>query len=428
MRTRSVVIATALASGLLLTACGSEQVSGAGSGTLPLLRIGSGSAAGVAASADLAGYGSKSGYGRYLIRGTLPSGPSHGSTYLTGRATRADVVRIAAALGLRSTPVPHRHGWVVAGAAGRLAVSDTGQWAFQDAASTCPRFVVDVDSSDGSTGVACAASGVITESGAVGSGPGAPTTTTEVAAPPKPPATPVAPVAPVAPAMPSPATLRSVAGPLLAALGLDPTKATVFPGSDQVSVDPEVAGLPTSGYATDVAVDGHHVTAADGWVYPSSPAPGHTYPLISAAAALKLLASGPEPMMGAPAMACADVAPVPAPASASAAEPAPGMPCGGPSTVTGGRLGLALQWDGGYGATAVLVPAWFLTLRGDSMPLVLVAVSPKYVGSPVPPTSLPNPVGSAGSAPASSGSGGGTTGSSVGPPTSESPGHPSTGS
>ena len=402
MRTRSVFITTTLISSLLVAACGSEKVSDAGSGTLPVLRIGSGSGAPVAASADLAGYGSTSGYGGYRIAGTLPSGPSHASTYVTRRATQADVVRVAAALGLSSSPVRHRHGWVVATSAGRLAVADTGQWAFQDAASTCPRFFVDVDSSDGSTGVACATPGAVPAPGMA-----APSTTTEVA-----------------PAPPSAATLRTVAGPLLAALGLDPTRSVVY-GSDQVSVDPEVAGFPTSGYETDVVVDGHQVTAADGWVYPATPATGHTYPLISASAALKLMAIAPEPMMGQPAIACADAARVPAPSPTSGADPSPAMPCGGPSTVTGGRLGLVLQWDGGYGRTPILVPAWFLTLRGGGGPLVLVAVSPKYVAAPAPLTTLPNPAGSVGGAPGSTGSGGLSTGSSVGPPESASPGSPS---
>jgi hypothetical protein len=402
VRTRSVLIATTLVSSLLVTACGTENASDAGGGTLPILRIGAGSSAAVAASADLAGYESKAGYGGYRIAGTLPSGPSHASTYLTRHAMRADVVRVAAALGINGTPVRHQHGWVVATSAGRLAVADSGEWAFQDASSTCPRFFVDVDSSDGSTGVACAAPGAVPAPGLA-----APSATTKVA-----------------PALPSAATLRTVARPLLAALGLPPTRGIVQ-GFDQVSVDPEVDGFPTSGYQTDVVVDGHRVTAADGWVYPARPAAGPTYPLISASAALKLMAIAPEPMMAQPAIACPDVARVPAPSATSAADSPTAMPCGGPTIVTGGRLGLALEWDGGYRGTAILVPAWFLTLRGGGGPLVLVAVSPKYVAPPAPPTTLSNPAGSVGGAPGSTGSGGVSTEPSVGPSTSTSPGTPS---
>ena len=371
MRTTSIFAATAVASALLLGACGTVRApSTAGSGSAPLLRIGSGRSVGP----DAARFASTSGAGTYRVDGTLTSSPSRASTYLLRSADRATVERVATALGLTARAVRHRHGWVVTSAAGQVQMADTGQWAFQSASDTCPVFMVDVDSADGSMGVACAASGI----SAPGSGG---------------PASP-----PELPPAPSAATVRAVADPLLSALGLDPRTAVVTPGTAMISFDPVVAGLPTSGYGTEVLVDGHRVRAAGGWAYPGAPTLGHAYPLLGAAAALRLLASGPRPMMGAPAIACPERAP-----SASA----PMAVCGGPSVVTGGRLGLSLRWDGGSGGSPVLVPAWFLTVRGETSPLVLVAVDPRYLAEPTPQTTTgTNPATSPSAAPGATGAGG----------------------
>jgi hypothetical protein len=372
VRTNSVFAATAVASALLLGACGTVRApSTVGSGSAPLLRIGTGGSAALAA----ARFVSTSGAGTYQVDGTLPSGPSRASTYLLRPADRSTVEHLATTLGLAARAVRHRHGWVVTSVAGQLRMADTGQWAFAIASDTCPSFMVDVDSAYGSMGVACAASSIVPPSAG---GPASP---------------------PRLPPAPSAATLRAVADPLLSALGLDPGTAVVTPATATVWVDPVVAGLPTSGYGTEVHLDGHRIQAADGWTYPGRPTPGHEYPLISAAAALTQLASGPRPMMGAPAIACPMRAP-----SASA----PTSICGGPSVVTGGRLGLSLRWDGGSSGSPVLVPAWFLTLRGENSPLVLIAVDPKYLAEPKPPTTGTNPATSPSAAPGSTGAGGAT--------------------
>ncbi|MDQ1600143.1 MAG: hypothetical protein QOD68_1617, partial [Actinomycetota bacterium] len=116
-----------------------------------------------------------------------------------------------------------------------------------------------------------------------------------------------------------------------------------------------------------------------GWVRRG--AAGPAYPLVTARSAYEALVRTPLPM---PLMAC----PEPLPPDA---DP---VPCGGPVTVTGARLGLSLQQspDG-----LVLVPAWLFDVDRSPQPLVQLAVDPSLL-RPVPPDLGGGSGGSTGSA------------------------------
>jgi hypothetical protein len=373
-RNTSLVIA-AVAAALLLYGCGTLHTgSSSGAGAPPVLRIGVDGSLGTQA----AKLSSASGEAAYRVKGTLPTAPSHALTYRVGPVGEDAARRVAAALGLDAAPRRHAHGWVVTSRGSELRMRETGQWSLQRLADQCPPYLIDVDSAEGSGGVSCAiASGVVRPSagGTAADGGSAPSVSGN--------------------------QLRKVVYPLLSALGVDPTTAVVTVATSTVSVNPVVASLPTTGYDSDFVVDRGGDRAATGWAYRGDPATGDTYPLLSAQDALKLFASAPRPMMGAPEIAC----PV-STESPSAMQ----WRCGGSLVVTGGRLGLELRWDGGADGHPILVPAWFLAVQGSDTPLVLVAVNPKYLADPSPPTTGPNPATSASSVPGSTG--GGSAGSS----------------
>lgn len=134
-------------------------------------------------------------------------------------------------------------------------------------------------------------------------------------------------------------------------------------GSELYQLDPVVSGRPTVGLRTVLVgtPDGRAVTSGAGWLV-RTPADGD-YPVVSAADAFQLLRRTPLPM---PLMACPEPLP-------QGADP---VPCGGPVTVTGARLGLSMQQSAdGY----LLVPAWLFTVDGSQNPLVQVAVQPRLV-------------------------------------------------
>jgi hypothetical protein len=383
MRGSTFRVSAAAAAVLFLSGCGTVSAgSSSGVGEPPVLHVGLDGSQGMDAAKLSSGSGS--GSGAYRVEGVLPDTPSHASTYRVAPADGTSVRRVAAALGLSATPRRHAHGWVVTSGGNELRMRDTGQWSLQRLADPCPPYQIDVDSPDGSVGVACATVGVgVVRPKAAGAPAGGQS----------------------APAL-SGDHLRKVAYPLLSALGLDPTPAAVTVATSTVSVNPVVAGLPTTGYDSEVVIDTAGIRAATGWAYPGKPAKGDTYPLVRARDALKLFGSGPRPMMGAPAIAC--------PVSTRSPSAMP-LSCGGTLVVNGGRLGLELRWDGGPIGHPILVPAWFLAVRGSDSPLVLVAVDPKYLAEPGMPTTEPNPADSPSAVPGSTG--GGSAGSgSAGPP------------
>jgi hypothetical protein len=166
---------------------------------------------------------------------------------------------------------------------------------------------------------------------------------------------------------------RSIARPVLAAVGINPDAARVQTAGGQTSVifSPTVAGLGVLGLESSVSIDerGQIVDAA-GWM--ASPRTGPTYPLISARQAYDQLLRQPQPMM-ALAMPCRIVA------GTRGCLPAPDR------VVSGVTLGLmrASTTD----QAILLVPAWLFHLRDEPTPMAIVAVDGAYLvdSGPIPP-------------------------------------------
>jgi hypothetical protein len=185
---------------------------------------------------------------------------------------------------------------------------------------------------------------------------------------------------------------------VVSALGQDGSRTRVEVTGDTVllTVDPAVAGLPTSGFSVVVTAGPEGVRAAWGWL--GEPAEGASYPLVGARAAFVEYAGRTGP-----------VAPsVDDPASVD--EPSLDGPTGrGAGLVVGARLGLAFVWA--EGDRPLLVPAWLYDVEGTADRLAVPAVDPAYVEPPS--TGSPIPVEP-----------GGGSGGSAGPPGDPEPGDP----
>ncbi len=158
---------------------------------------------------------------------------------------------------------------------------------------------------------------------------------------------------------------RLIARELLRDAGLADGAETVGPPGSwvEVQVDPEVGGLPTTGFGTTLVVAGDTVQSGAGWLATTTRGPA--YPLVTAREAWDALVRTPLPM---PLIACAEPAP-------DSVDP---VACGGPVTVTGARLGLSLrETDDG----PTLVPAWLFTVAKSVHPLVQLAVEPRLMAS-----------------------------------------------
>jgi hypothetical protein len=128
------------------------------------------------------------------------------------------------------------------------------------------------------------------------------------------------------------------------------------PGSDPVHrLAPEDVEAATNLVGTVVHEDAGPTA---GWLQRG--APGPAYPLITASEAYDALVRTPLPM---PLMACPEPLP-------PGTDP---VPCGGPVTVTGARLGLSVQRTVD---APLLVPAWLFDVQGSPNPLVQLAVDP----------------------------------------------------
>ncbi|HEX5496819.1 MAG TPA: hypothetical protein VFX70_19830 [Mycobacteriales bacterium] len=156
--------------------------------------------------------------------------------------------------------------------------------------------------------------------------------------------------------------VRAAARPLLAALGLNGARlaVTTLPGHGQVTADPAVGGLPTSGLSTLLAFASSprlHLVSGSGWL--ADPRAGARYPIAPAHTVLTRT----------PLLRCD-----------------PCDPTVGRATVTGARFGLALERDD-HGV-ALLVPAWLYDVRGSDRPLALVAIDPHFLAKPRPFTDV----------------------------------------
>jgi hypothetical protein len=286
--------------GVLLAGCASKNSALGSGGKPPKLLIGTGTSAGAAAAPMIAAAGVPAkgaaiapepiggfgGFGGYVISGTLPTQPTHAPIYTwqSGKATEADVAKLANAFGLTGTPVRHSHGWELKTSGGDLRVRDGDDqpWSYVRGDSLdCPAYQTDIDNPDGvSTGFACAVSATPPIAA-----PATPGTATS-------PATPVTPVTPVQ--GPDETATRAAAASLLSALGV--TGSDEFNASSPAStltVSPQIDGMPTQGIETDVDVDALGIRAAEGQL--AAPKAGDDYPLQTATAAFKSLADRPVP-------------------------------------------------------------------------------------------------------------------------------------
>jgi hypothetical protein len=360
--------ALAAALPLALTACGDESATG---GTPPLLRL---SDASLAASAAADTAGGASGSAGWKLAGTLPSGiPGARPVYDVAATSvaRGDVEHLAAALHAASVR-KSGGGWVARGSGSTLLVTESGQWTY--GALVCPDAVASVDLAECpvASGVGTSSSGTVTA--APGSATDSPIRDrgTPVRAHPCRGDEQCGVVQPSPPPVATLAETRAAAAPVLDALGLTALPANAGPG--YVTVERSLPGTPTVGYTTALTVDADGaVIGGSGWL--GEPRRGPSYPLVSARTAFDSLVTMPVPL---PAIAC--------PITAMGRSL---CPAGQPRVVTGATLGLTLTYrDDGR---PILVPAWLFDVRGSDVPVAQIAVAPRYLGAPVPPSVAPVP-------------------------------------
>jgi hypothetical protein len=353
----------------------------------PLLHLtGQASAFGPALGVDAAGPGPAAsnggpGWGGFVLDGSLPQGPSSDTVRrLTGHLSEQDVVGLATAFGLTSPVQSGQDSWVVVDGSRKLRVG-TGPgapWAYGDLTGSSCADLIDAPTwpsiapDDVSVGCASAVTGTIGGSHAAGT-----------------------------PA-PSHDQALSLAQPILVAAGMTATTpvVTIYPagpgydGSANVSVEPPVDGLATSGWSTSLSITKGTITEARGW-WPAGVTVGDSYPLISAKQAFARLAAQPVPEMGMPCMA----------GNVPGGYPSTGVmdPCA-PRHVTGATYGLMFAWDDGR---PLLVPAWLFQVAGTSSLTPVIAVQPQFLGQPTAPTASPGGSG----VPGATGGGGGKVGS-----------------
>lgn len=412
----------ALAMVVAVVVAGAVWLSGGGgagsSANPPLLRLMSasgGERAGTMSAADSTQPASSG--AAYKLVGTLPDGtPADQPIYRLADPTADDVTTVARALGMTGDPQRIDGGWAVRDDGDRLWVRDDGGWSY---GPDCDPNAPDSDSVKGmesmcayavSSGVAVAAeppaaptaspmptgddgdnvssrdedvtctadatecsvsgsSGSASSGGTepdpgTGSTPDCPPDTKECAAVEPPPAPLPAPE--VSPG-PSEADARAAADKVLAALGMSDARVTVWPGDPTASVqaNPRVQGLDTVGLGTYLQVDGNgDITWADGRL-PGVIA-GAAYPVISAQTAFDKLLDTPQVAI--------DMCMVREDGEPGCAE----LP---PAEVTGGALGLLLDYDG---ERPVLVPAWLFDVKGQPEPAAQIAIDPSFLAPPAP--------------------------------------------
>ncbi|MFC9908563.1 hypothetical protein [Streptomyces sp. NPDC059862] len=294
----------------------------------------------------------------YRASGALPDGPGSAPVYrATGEVTKAEVTRLAKALGLDGTPVSEGQAWRIGGQDGQgpsLQVNRQapGTWTFS-------RYVPGTDNCESTT--VCAKD------------PGAPA------------ADPV-----------SEATARKAAAPVLKAVGQDAAEVDagqVMGAQRVVNAEPEIGGLATYGWPTGITVGaGGEVVAGSGQL--KAPVKGDTYPVLGAAETLKLMnaaqepghrvgiggCASPVPLEDRPAAPCAESTD----ASSTAARPEP-------VEVEDAVFGLASHF---VQARQTLVPSWLFEVRApgaeDGFTVTYPAIDPEYLTSTTP-SAQPSP-------------------------------------
>ncbi|MGC0377770.1 hypothetical protein [Streptomyces sp. SAI-229] len=275
----------------------------------------------------------------YRADGSLPEGPGSAPVYRArGQVTEERVVTLAKALGLEGKPVAEGGSWRIGGKDGsgptlRVDREAPGSWTFS-------RNIPGTDNCKGATCSAPSAGGpVVSESVA-----------------------------------------KKAAAPVLKAVGQDDAKldaGQITGGRRVVNADPEVGGLPTHGWTTGVVVGAKgEVVGGNGRL--AEPVKGDTYPVVSAADALKLLNAAPDAGPGTGIGGCAS----PVPLEDGRPEPcAPATkPKGDTVTVGDAVFGLASHSVDGRPA---LVPSWLFEVppRGaeDAFTVTYPAVAPEFL-------------------------------------------------
>ncbi|MEU4169694.1 hypothetical protein AB0F46_22800 [Streptomyces sp. NPDC026665] len=291
----------------------------------------------------------------YRASGTLPAGPGSAHVqWAEGRVTRAEVARLAKALGLAGTPRLAGDAWTVGivkdGTEPNLRVTADapGTWTYASGlpgGDNCVKVTT------------CPATG---PGSSAGSAPG-----------------------PV-----SEAAAKRAAAPVLKAVGQDDAKLDASQLMDRVRVvnaDPVVGGLPTYGWTTGLRIgtDGH-VVGGSGQL--KTPVEGDAYPVLGARKALDAMnasATGGDHRMGIGG--CASPVPLKDRDEAPCEHPSPG-PRTETVTVEKATFGLAAQRANGRQA---LVPSWLFEVRSpgaqDTYTVTHPAVDPAFLAPADPP-------------------------------------------
>ncbi|MFD5638188.1 hypothetical protein ACFWJM_29130 [Streptomyces sp. NPDC127077] len=309
----------------------------------------------------------------YRASGTLPAGPGSAHVqWAEGRVSRAEVARLAKALGLAGTPRLAGDAWTVGTAKDgtepnlRVTADAPGTWTYSSAlpgGDNCVKVTVCESVGSGSS-----------DSGSSGSGSSAGS----------------------APGPVSEAAAKKAAAPVLKAVGQDDAKLDASQLMDRVRVvnaDPVVGGLPTYGWTTGLRIgaDGH-VVGGSGQL--KTPVEGDAYPVVTARKALDEMngsasATGGDRRMGIGG--CASPVPLKDRDEKPCEHPSPEP--GAAVTVEKATFGLAAQRANGRQA---LVPSWLFEVRApgaqDTYTVTHPAVDPAFLASPespAPPSAKP---------------------------------------
>ncbi|MFF9276160.1 hypothetical protein [Streptomyces griseosporeus] len=297
----------------------------------------------------------------YQAAGPLPDGPGSAPVYWAkGEVGRAEVARLAQALGIDGAPVAEGQTWRVGqgkdGQGPMLQVNRKapGAWTFS-------RYAPGSDN---------CASGK----------PVCPQTSGSASADPV-----------------SPDTAKKAAAPVLKAVGQDGAEvdASQLMGSRRVvNAEPEVGGLPTYGWTTGVIVSPQgEVVGGSGQL--KAPVKGDTYPVVGAKEALAALNAGPgaeQHRMGIGG--CASPVPLKDRLEQPCGDSTAPAPARETLKVEDATFGLAMRYANGGQA---LVPSWLFEVRApeakEPFTVTYPAVEPKYLGAPPAgtPTEQPSP-------------------------------------
>ncbi|MGW3415064.1 hypothetical protein [Streptomyces sp. NPDC000888] len=303
----------------------------------------------------------------YRVDGELPDGPDSAPVYTAkGEVTKAEVARLAEALGVAGTPRTDGQDWTVGSTNDasepnlRVSRDAPGTWTYSSylpGTDNCPKDKRCIPV--GSSGLAGLRPGAVSEEAA-----------------------------------------KKAAAPVLKAVGQDDAKldATQLMNDDQVRVvnaDPKFGGLPTYGWTTGIQVSSEgKIIGGSGQL--KAPVKGDTYPVITAQETLDLM-NGAASASGGGANGIGGCAsPVPlkdrneVPCEASTVAPSPAS-----VTVEKATFGLAVHSVDGRQA---LVPSWLFEVRAvgaeDVLTVTHPAVDPQYLVSPKAaqdPTPTPTP-------------------------------------